>query len=324
MEDYYKILGVSKDASIDDIKKSYRKLSLQNHPDRNKSPQASENFAKINSAYEVLSDQRKKRQYDMQQSMGISGFPGMPGMAGMAGMGGFPGMPGMFGGSGGVEIHNMDDIFSNILGGMAGMAMGGQPEVHVFSGNGMGGIPDIIKNMQKPPPITKTINITMEQSYYGGSFSIEIERWFILNGSKVNEKDTLNVTIPPGVDNNEIIILREKGNINKNNKGDVKIFINIGEHPYFARQGIDLLYKKIITLKEALCGFSFDIQHLNKRIISFNNSTSNALIHPGYRKIVNDLGFKKENHLGNLIIEFDVEFPENLSEEQINKLREIL
>ena len=58
--------------------------------------------------------------------------------------------------------------------------------------------------------------------------------------------------------------------------------------------------------------------------LSFNNSTSNALIHPGYRKIVNDLGFKKENHLGNLIIEFDVEFPENLSEEQINKLRDIL
>ena len=192
MEDYYKVLGVSRDASIDDIKKSYRQLSLRNHPDRNKSPEASENFAKINYAYEVLSDERKKRQYDMQQSMGISGFPGMPGM------GGFPGMPGMFGGSG-VEIHNMDDIFSNILGGMAGMAMGGQPEVHVFSGNGMGGIPDIIKNMQKPQPITKTINITMEQSYYGGSFSIEIERWFILNGSKVNEKDTLNVTIPPGV-----------------------------------------------------------------------------------------------------------------------------
>ena len=113
MEDYYKILGVSRDASIDDIKKSYRQLSLRNHPDRNKSPEASENFAKINSAYEVLSDERKIRQYDMQQSMGISGFPGMPGMAGMAGMGGFPGMPGMFGGSG-VEIHNMDDIFSNI------------------------------------------------------------------------------------------------------------------------------------------------------------------------------------------------------------------
>ena len=317
MEDYYKILGVSKDASIDDIKKSYRQLSLRNHPDRNKSPQASENFARINSAYEVLSDERKKRQYDMQQSMGISGFPGM------AGMTGFPGMPGMFGGSG-VEVHNMDDIFSNILGGMAGMAMGGQPEVHVFSGNGMGSIPEIIKNMQKPVPITKTINITMEQSYYGGSFSIEIERWFILNGSKVNEKDNLNVTIPPGVDNNEIIILREKGNINKNNKGDVKIFINIGEHPYFIRQGIDLLYKKTITLKEALCGFSFEIQHLNKRVISFNNSTSNALIHPGFRKIVNDLGFKKENHLGNLIIEFNIEFPENLSEEQINKLRDIL
>jgi DnaJ-class molecular chaperone len=317
MEDYYKILGVSKDASIDDIKKSYRQLSLRNHPDRNKSPQASENFARINSAYEVLSDERKKRQYDMQQSMGISGFPGM------AGMTGFPGMPGMFGGSG-VEVHNMDDIFSNILGGMAGMAMGGQPEVHVFSGNGMGSFPEIIKNMQKPVPITKTINITMEQSYYGGSFSIEIERWFILNGSKVNEKDNLNVTIPPGVDNNEIIILREKGNINKNNKGDVKIFINIGEHPYFIRQGIDLLYKKTITLKEALCGFSFEIQHLNKRVISFNNSTSNALIHPGYRKIVNDLGFKKENHLGNLIIEFNIEFPENLSEEQINKLRDIL
>lgn len=317
MEDYYEILGISKNASQDEVKKSYRKLSLQNHPDRNKSADANEKFAKINEAHEVLSDERKRRAYDTQSSMG--GFPHMPG---------FP--PGMFPGSG-VEIHNMDDIFTNLFGGMAGMAMGGAPpEVHVFGnmsglGGGMGSIPEMFKNLQKPPPITKSINISMEESYYGGNFPLEIDRWFIMNNSKVTEKDTLNITIPPGVDNNEIIVLREKGNmINQHQKGDVKVFVNIGDHEYFTRHGLDLLYTKTITLKESLCGFAFEIQHLNKRTITFNNTKSNMIMPHGYRKVVNNLGFQKGTHLGNLIIEFEVEFPESLTEEQIKNIKDIL
>lgn len=309
MEDLYQILSVDKTATLDEIKKSYRKLSLQNHPDRNNSPEAGQIFAKISEAYEILSDDRKRRQYDMQQS------------------GGIPGMSGMF--QGGVEIHNMDDIFNSIFGGMAGFpgmgGMGGQPEVHVFSSNNMGGIPQMFRNLQKPPPITKTLHLTMEQAYYGGSFSLEIERWFILNNSKVSEKETLTFTVPQGVDNSEVLVLREKGNvINPNQKGDVKIFIDIDEHSEFERHGLDLLYKKTVTLKEALCGFCFEIHHLNKRDISFNNASSNMIVKPGFRKIIKDLGFRKENNIGNLIIEFSVQFPDSLSEEQSKKISEIL
>ncbi len=165
----------------------------------------------------------------------------------------------------------------------------------------------------------------MEEVYFGGTFNVEIEKWSIINNMKVHENETIQVTIPPGIKDSDVIELKNKGNkISNNQIGDVKICVSTKSHHTFIRLGMDLIYKKTISLKEALCGFAFDIEHLNKRVISFNNSKANTIIHPGFKKIINEFGFRCENHLGNLIIEFDVKFPETLSQESKKKLENIL
>ena len=92
----------------------------------------------------------------------------------------------------------------------------------------------------------------------------------------------------------------------------------------FLRKGMDLIYKKTITLKEALVGFSFDVQHVNGKNISINNHVNQTIVKPGYTKSIPGLGMMRDNNTGNLIIEFSVEFPESLTEEQIAKLQEVL
>ena len=89
------------------------------------------------------------------------------------------------------------------------------------------------------------------------------------------------------------------------------------------RDGLDLIYNKNVTLKEALCGFAFDMKFIDGRNFKINNGNGN-IIHANYKKIVPKLGMKRDNHIGNLIIIFSVMFPEKLEEDQINKLREIL
>jgi DnaJ-class molecular chaperone len=100
--------------------------------------------------------------------------------------------------------------------------------------------------------------------------------------------------------------------------------MKISNETEFKRQGLDLIYKKTITLKEALCGFEFDINHINGKVLSFKNSTDPFIIKPGFRKIIPEFGMKRENNTGNLIIEFEVVFPDSLTKDTINKLSEIL
>jgi DnaJ family protein A protein 2 len=87
---------------------------------------------------------------------------------------------------------------------------------------------------------------------------------------------------------------------------------------------MDLFYRKSITLKEALCGFAFEIPHLNGKVLSLNNRSNPTVIKPNYRKIVQGLGMIRENAYGNLIIEFDIEFPESLTGEQITGFETLL
>ena len=139
------------------------------------------------------------------------------------------------------------------------------------------------------------------------------------------EREVIQVTIPPGLTDSDFIILRDIGNrINDQNKGDIKIGINIKNDTIFKREGMDLFYKKTITLKESLCGFSFDIQHLNGKILTINNKTNVTVISPNYKKMVPQMGMIRENVQGNLFIEFDIEFPSSLTPEQIDSLRTIM
>jgi DnaJ family protein A protein 2 len=164
----------------------------------------------------------------------------------------------------------------------------------------------------------------METVLNGGKIPIEIERWILENGNKIHEKQTLYVDIVKGIDNNEIIVLKDQGNmVNDQCKGDVKIYIKIENDSEFQRRGLDLILEKRISLKEALCGFSFDLKYINGKVYTINNHAGNV-IPPEYQKMIPNMGLTRDSHTGNLIIIFHVEFPEKMSLENIEILKNVL
>lgn len=321
MSDHYKTLGISENSSIDEIKKAYRKLSLKYHPDKNQgSAEAVEMFQKISEAYEVIGNDEKKREYDTMKKnpfMRMDGFPGgfhssMNGdmddlLNNIFGGFGFSGMPGMPGGMPG----GMQGVFTN--------ASGFGPNIHIFR-NGQ----RLNQMLEKPTPIIKNMVITIEQVYSGAKIPIEIERWVIENNNKVFENITIYVDVFQGIDNNEIILLRDQGNIiNEDCKGDIKIFVKVENNTRFERKGLDLTMKHTISLKESLCGFSFEFVHLNGKSYTINNKEGN-IIQPNYEKVIQNMGLIREGHVGNLLIEFKIIFPETLSKKQMEELNNIL
>jgi len=298
--DYYKLLGVNKSSSSDEIKKSYRKMSLKHHPDRKGGD--AEMFKKINQAYEVLGDPQKKRNYDMTGSN-----------------------PFMRSGMSSGATNGMDNIFSSIFGnnnmnGMGGININhGMPNVRVYR-NGQ----SVFRGPQRPPIINKKITITIKDAYNGITFPLEIERWIMIDNIKSYEKEKIYIEVPKGIDSGEIIKMTGKGNIlSENNKGDLKIFVTVNNNTKFQRQGLNLIYKKSLTLKEALCGFKFEFKHLNDKTYAMNNEEGN-IIKPNYRKEISNLGMVRNNQKGRLCILFNIEFPEKLSKEQVHKLKDIL
>jgi len=313
-ENFYKILGINENSTKDEIKKAYRTLQMKYHPDKNNGSQEAINMTqKINEAYETLGDEQKRQEYDM-----IRNNPNP-----------FMRMNNNF--NGGMEVP-VDDIFNMFFGGggpfgmpggggifnMEGMPNG--TKVHIFHGGPLG----FQQALQKPTPIIKTINIDIDQVLSGTTMPLEIERWVLENGTKVFENETIYVTIPQGVDDNEIVILRDKGNvINENVKGDVKIFVKIINNSIFKRSGLDLILEKNISLKDSLCGFSFEIKYLNGKSYTLNNNKGN-IIPPDYKKVYPGMGLTRGEHKGNMIIHFHIDFPEKLNEEQITKISQIL
>ena len=315
---YYEILEVPKTASDTEIKKAYRTLSLKYHPDRNKTPGANDISSKINEAYETLSDPVKRKQYDL-------------------GSGGFP-FPMDSGGGGFDDMGDLGNIFNMMFNGgfHPGGMPGGGPQIRVFHGPGihrmssqmppgMDPFSNIFANMQKPPPIIKSIRITLEQAYLGCSLPIEVERWVLQNDVKHTELETMYIPIHRGIDENEFIILRDKGNIVSDTlKGDIKITIQIDNSSVFKRHGLDLIYTKTISLKESLCGFSIELMHLSGKKLTLSNTTNRTIISPNSKKVIGEFGMVRENTVGNLIIEFIIQFPEKITDEQAKTLSEIL
>jgi len=327
MNDFYKILEVPPTASAADIKKSFRRLSLQHHPDKNNGEE--EKFKEINSAYQILSDSEKKNMYDMQRSNPFSNGGEDIGdifkmfFGGGGGGGGIPfgNMPFPFGMPHGMPHGMQPGMTHGMPRGMPagmppGMVPGMPPGVRIFHGN-------FRPPHVTPPPIIKTVNLTFEQSFTGITFPLEIERWIEINGIKSIEKEKLYIPIPSGIDNDEIIKLEGRGNIFNNIKGDLKISIKINNNTKFSRKGLDLFYEKKLTLKESLTGFSFEIKFLQGQIYTINNSNG-KIISPKFKKVVPKLGIKRGKNVGDLIIIFDVIFPNELDKEQIKELKRIL
>ena len=300
MEDHYATLGVTQTATQDEIKKAYRKLAFKYHPDKNGGNKAK--FQEIGKAYEHLEDPQRRRQYDMARSS-------------------------PFGGLG--EVGQADDILKMFFGG--GMPFG-NANVRVFHGGQgfpMPGFPMGEPVKPRPRPITKNITITLEQAYTGANVPIEIERTIRSSNTQTEEVERVYVEIPAGTDENEIITIPDKGNIIGESKGDIKVHIHIKNNSNFERQGMNLIYRKKVSLKEALIGFEFEIKHLSGKTYRINNKDG-KVITPDYQKVVNYMGMRRERAhpaspiVGNLIIKFEIDFPDTLTEEQKKVIDESL
>jgi DnaJ-class molecular chaperone len=269
---------------------------------------------KINEAYEVLGDTERKKEYDMTQNNPF--FK-------MMSQGLNPGMnQGMNQG-----MNPVDELFSSIFGmpfmSSAGpdISFMGGPNVRVFH-NGRP-VQGFGQGFQKPAPIVQNISVPIDKILIGTTIPVDIERWIMENGLKILEHETVYVTVPKGIDEGEIIILKEKGNVmSETNKGDIKIFVKIENNTEFKRSGLDLILEKTITVKEALCGFTFELKYITGKIYTITNNSGNIISH-GYKKLIPNMGLSRDNHIGNLLIIFDVKFPEKLSEEVLTALKAI-
>ena len=322
---HYDTLGVSSNASDDEIKRAYRTLSLKHHPDRGGDKAR---FQEISAANDVLSDPEKRRQYDFECRMGVGGSN--MGVDPFAEIFRQAATGGSRGGGGPADIFSA--LFGMGLGGMGGPDMG--PGIHIFHG-GMGGGPEVVFQRMnsmdmggygmKPPPINITISMTLQQSYTGLSYPVEVDRWIMQGDQKRFEKEVVYVQVPPGIDEREMIELHDKGHIiNSAIRGDVRISVEVVNNTEFQRRGLDLHFRKVISLKEALCGFSFELIHLNGKKLCMNNTLNATIIRPNNQKVVPDMGMVRGDSRGNLVIEFEVDFPSHLTEEQKTVLKGLL
>ena len=331
--DYYKILEIDKEASSEDIKRSYRRLSLKYHPDKNSNDlEKTEKFKLITEAYTILGNIDKRKQYDMMNNssfnsanMGIS-----PGMMSGSNMG--------MGMNMGVDIDDLSNDGINYMNYINNLQsnnsmsdflnmlftqqneISGNTKSFMSQNQRCGQIP----TLQKPKSIKKVIEIDLYQSFAGCVLPVEINRWIMEHNMRTQETETLYINIPKGIDNNELIVVKHKGNcISEFQKGDIKIMVKIKDHDLYTRKGLDLFMQKNITFKESICGFSFNINHIDGRTYKIN-SDSGFILANNNQKVINNLGMERDEHKGNLIIVFTIIFPQTLSAEQIEKLNEIL
>jgi curved DNA-binding protein len=246
-KDYYAILGVSKTATAEDIKKQFRKLALKYHPDRNpNNKQAETRFKEISEAYEVLSDTEKRQKYDKYGQYWQQ--------AGQAGN--------WAGGSGGFDVGGFDfnkyggfdEFINEILGRNSGASGGGAKNYGGFGGNnpkgsGFGGFNTDIGNQNASVDREANIRLTFAEAFKGISRKINLG------------KETLEVRIPAGVKTGSRIRVKGKGNYNPltRQQGDLYLKVELQAHPFFSFDGNNLICEVPITPDEAVLGISIDI-----------------------------------------------------------------
>jgi len=345
---YYEVLGLDKSATANEIKKKYRKLARQVHPDKhpNETEKYHAKFQELQKAYEVLGDPEKKKLYDRYGEAGLKGGGGM--------------------GGGGA------DIFDMFFGGGGGRGRGG--------GGGR-------QRQKKAPAIREFLDVTLEDLYMGETKIINYEKMSVCvdcngkGGKKViqcsecngqgiqlvmkrmgymtvqtqrecphckgegsiipesakcrkckgkgliKQKKRYEFHIPRGSKHAEKVVVPGHGHeIPDAANGDLVIVLRCVKHDLYRRIGADLAMTKKITLKEALCGFDILIPHLSGRKLRLK-SEPNEIVQHSQLKAVFSKGMPQKgsgNTFGHLYVKFEIVFPEELDDETRSKIAELL
>jgi len=346
--DYYEVLGLTKNASEEDIKKAFRKLALKYHPDKNQGDkEAEEKFKEINEAYQVLSDPEKKSTYDQFGTADFNGQGFSPG--------GFSGFSG-FGGFDFSDIGGFGDVYEAIFGGGTrrrrnAPQRGSDIEMTIslkFEEAIFGVEKEIIVNRKencetcggkgsRPGSTPKACDKC------GGTGRIRIQRNTLLGTSivesvcdkcngkgtiiteactecrgsgKVNKKRSIKINIPAGVDNGNIVPLRGQGNHGENGgpPGDVYVHINVSTHKYFLRQGNDIYYEAKIGFPHAILGCEIKVPTVDGDV----KYTIPSGTQPNTKFRLKEKGVPRINGKGrgDQIVTVVVEIPKSLNDKQ--------
>ena len=254
-KDYYKTLGVPKSASTEDIKKAYRKLARQYHPDVNKKPDAEKKFKAVNEAHEVLSDPEKRKRYDTvgpdwEQFAQQRGRP--------SGTGGFQyvytGQPGES--PFGDDASGFSDFFRTLFGQAADGGVGNADDLFTRTRT------RTRTRARQGEDVGGEVEVTLPEAYKGTEHVIQISRQ---NGEPARR---LTVKIPPGVKDGQRIRLAGQGNPGANGgpPGDAYLSVRVKPHHFFTRDGDDLRVELPVAMHEAMLGGEVTVPTLKGRV----------------------------------------------------------
>lgn len=315
-KDFYATLGVSKDASDDQIKKSYKKLAFKYHPDRNKGDKKSEEkFKEINEAYQVIGDPEKRSQYDTYGSSGFDGS-GFPGGAG----GGFPG--------GGPDLEDL---------------------INDFFGQGRSRSQRTSRNTRpKGRDLRYELILEFEQAVAGTEMNVQVRRaktyktCNACNGTgQVNfsqgfmtmrqgcgscggvgafpdetENKTVKVKVPPGVDTGTRLRIRNEGDsgVNSGPSGDLYIDLIVKDHPLFLREEENIVCEVPISIPQAVIGGEIDIPTLTGQ----SQLKIPSGVQPGQVMRLKGKGIKDlhSSRVGDLYVKLNIVIPKTTSSKQ--------
>lgn len=352
--DYYEVLGVDKGADAQTLKKAYRKLAMQYHPDRNPdNPEAEAKFKEINEAYEVLSDDTKRANYDQFGHDGPQGF---------GGAGGFGG----FGGFGGGGVEDIFDMFGDMFGG--GFGGGSRPRR---------------RGPERGADIRQDITITFEEAAFGVKKSIKINRTEecdechgsgaksgtskktcpTCNGAgevrtaqrtpfgnimstrvcstcqgdgevlespcskcngqgKTRKVKTIEIDVPAGIDNDQMIKLSNQGDVGSKGgpRGDLYVAVRVMPHTLFTREGFDIYFEMPITFAQAALGDEVEIPTLHGKVVyNIPEGTQTGTV---FRLREKGIQKMRSNSKGDQYVKVIVDTPKKLNEKQKQLLKE--
>ncbi len=340
-KDYYEVLGVPRNSSKEQIKDAYRKLALQFHPDRNKSPEAESRFKEISEAYAVLSDDEKRKQYDSYGREGVyqrysqddifrgadfgEFFRG-------AGFGGFDDVfSQFFGGAGGVRANRGEDLTYHFQVRLEDILEDANKEIEIprsevcstckGSGAKPGTSPVRCENCGGTGQVQKVqsagfarmVRITACNKCGGRGLIVESPCKECRGTGAVERKRRIEVMVPGGIEDGQTLRLRGEGNAGENGSppGDLYLVVNVAPHELFVRQGSDVYLSAKVGVVDAMLGTELRIPTLHGEVrLSVPHGTQ-----PGDQFTLKGKGLPKPGGWGrgNQYVKVNVEIPRSLS-----------